>query len=100
MNQLIREKEVAPDEVRALMNSKEQTDHCNALVQMTIDYCHNHPEILLGTQLRAYAISSAIAARMCDLSVENLEEAAEAIVDIFVNVYSDLEGRVEPAPLQ
>jgi hypothetical protein len=100
MDSSINTKDISVEDVGVLMNSKEQIDHCNALVQMSIDYCHSNPDVLLGTQLRAYAISSAIASRICDLPTENLEDAANAIVDIFVKVYSDLEGRVEPAPLQ
>jgi len=87
-------------DVDKVMNTPEQFQHCNTIVQLVVDYAHKNPDVMLGTQLRAYAISSAIAARMCDLGDENLEEASLQLADLFKVVYADLGGHIQAATLQ
>ena len=93
-------KELEDQDVNSIMNTPEQFKHCNAMVQFMIDYAQKHPDVMLGTQLRACAISAAISARMCDLGDDNVADASQQLYDLFGKVYADLGGHIKAATLQ
>lgn len=88
------------DRVKSLFPTEQQYEMCNELVQMWINYTHEHPELQLGTQMRAFAINVALAMRICDLKEEEFPEALEQFSDLLKQVYFNAEENIKAATLQ
>lgn len=74
--------------------------HCNNLVQGWLNYCHDNPEIMLGTQLRAAAVCSAMSMRLCDLEDKDFDSATHDLVSLMKDVYVKSADAIKPATLQ
>jgi len=79
---------------------EQQFRMCNELVQMWINYTHDNPELMLGTQLRAFGVCAALAMRICDLEEGDLEEAIQALSEVTSQVYKNAGDKVMAATLQ
>lgn len=79
---------------------EQQFKFCNELVQMWINYTHDNPELMLGTQLRAFGVCAALAMRICDLEEGDLEDAIRAMSEVTTQVYKNAGDAVNAATLQ
>jgi len=78
----------------------EQFAMCNDLVQMWINYTHEHPNLMLGTQLRAFGVCAGLAMRICDLEKSEVQEATESMSSLAQDVYQRAEDKVVASTLQ
>lgn len=74
--------------------------HCNNLVQAWLNYCHDNPEIMLGTQLRAAAVCAAMSMRLCDIEEKDFNAATGDLVALLTDVYVKSADAIKPATLQ
>jgi hypothetical protein len=94
------EKVAEHDRVKAMFPDDQQYAMCNELVQMWINYTHEHPELQLGTQMRAFAINTALAMRICDLKEDEFAEALDKFSDLLKQVYFNAEENIKAATIQ
>lgn len=88
------------EKVKRTFPEEQQFVMCNELVQMWINYTHEHPELMLGTQLRAFSVCAALAMRICDLEESELPEAIEQMDQLIRQVYKNAEDKIAAATLQ
>jgi len=88
------------DQAKEKFPDPEQFAMCNDLVQMWINYTHEHPNLMLGTQLRAFGVCAGLAMRICDLEASEVEEASDTMASLARDVYQKAEDKVVAATLQ
>lgn len=88
------------DQAKEKFPDPEQFAMCNDLVQMWINYTHDHPNLMLGTQLRAFGVCAGLAMRICDLEASEVEEASDTMAGLARDVYQKAEDKVVAATLQ
>lgn len=88
------------DQAKEKFPDPEQFAMCNDLVQMWINYTHEHPHLMLGTQLRAFGVCAGLAMRICDLAANEVEEASETMAGLARDVFQKAEDKVVAATLQ
>ena len=76
------------------LDSKEQMDHCAALVQAWIDYSVKTPELMLGTQLRAFGVSAGLSMRICGLDESEVDDAVEQMSKLIREIYKNSEDTI------
>ena len=69
------------------LNSKEQMDHCAALMQAWLDYSVKTPELMVGTQLRAFGVSAGLAMRMSGMQESEVDDAVNHMSQLIRAIY-------------
>jgi hypothetical protein len=73
------------------LDTKEQMGHCANIVQAWIDYSVKTPELMLGTQLRAFGVSAGLAMRICSLEESEVDDAVEQMSKLIREIYKNSE---------
>jgi len=92
--------EQAQDKVRALFPDEQQYRLCNEMVQMWINYTHDNPDIMLGTHMRAFAVCTGLAMRLCDLQDDEYPDAIKTFNVYAKQVFETAEENIKAATLQ
>lgn len=88
------------DKAKALFPDEQQYRMCNEMVQFWINYTHDNPELMLGTHLRAFAVCSALAMRLCDLKDDEYPDAMNTFNELVKQVFDNAEENIKAATLQ
>lgn len=85
---------------KALFADEQQYRFCNEMVQFWINYTHANPEIMLGTQMRAFGVCIALSMRLCELQNEEFPDAMERLNELVKQVFDNAEENIKAATLQ
>lgn len=77
-----------------------EVEALNDIIQSWIDYSVAHPQVMLGTHLRASAVISALAMRMCGMGAEKIEEALGHMRDVTIAAYHQASKEIPIATIQ